>query len=61
MNNKNMSKVAADIRMAHYNSLKQQQSALNMQIRLAMQLYDTKTKLMLEKELEEVKRQLKSL
>lgn len=61
MNNKNMSKVAADIRMVHYNSLKQQQSALNMQIRLAMQLYDTKTKLMLEKELEEVKRQLKSL
>ena len=55
-----MSKVAADIRMVHYNSLKQQQSALNMQIRLAMQLYDAETKLMLEKELEEVKRQLKS-
>ncbi|HBN57177.1 MAG TPA: hypothetical protein DD414_10415 [Lachnospiraceae bacterium] len=60
MNRKNISKVAADIMQTHYNILKQQQCALNMQIRLAMQTYDTDTKVRLEKELDEINRQLKS-
>lgn len=60
MNDKQMAQMADDIRMNRYNQLKQQQYALNMQIRLAMQAYDTDMKASLEKELEEINRQIMS-
>lgn len=60
MNDKQMAQMADDIRINRYNQLKQQQYALNMQIRLAMQAYDTDMKASLEKELEEINRQIMS-
>lgn len=60
MNDKQMAQMADDIRINRYNQLKQQQYALNMQIRLAMQAYDTDVKASLEKELEEINRQIMS-
>lgn len=60
MNDKQMAQMADDIRMNRYNQLKQQQYALNMQIRLAMQAYDTDMKASLEKELEEINRKIMS-
>lgn len=59
MDRKNGLQAAVDLRKTHYNNLKQQQCALNMQIRLAMQMYDTDMRVRLEKELEEVNRQMR--
>ncbi|MEY8339399.1 hypothetical protein AALB16_15505 [Lachnospiraceae bacterium 62-35] len=61
MNNKNISQVVNDIRKTRYNNLKQQQCAVNMQIRVAMQTYDMDIKVRLEKELEEINEQIKCL
>lgn len=61
MKNKNSSKEIPSIKKTPYLDLKQQQCALNMQIRLAMQTYDLQTKERLEKELEEINRQIKRI
>lgn len=61
MNHNNELQAANDIRKTHYNNLKQQQCALNMQIRLAMQIHDMETKVRLEKELKELNEQIKYL
>lgn len=61
MENKNTSKVVIDIRKTHYSNLKQQQYALNMQLRLAMQTYDMDMKIRLEKELKELNEKIKYL
>ncbi len=44
-----------------FTSLKQQQYALNMQIRLAMQIHDVQAQENLEKEMEKITEQLKSV
>lgn len=44
----------ADNRRVLFGGLKQQQIAVNMQIRLAMQLHDTHTQEKLEKEMAEI-------
>ncbi len=44
-----------------FTSLKQQQYALNMQIRLAMQIHDIQAQENLEKEMEKITEQLKSV
>ncbi len=49
------------MRNMNYNQLRQRQCALNMQIRLAMQTYDMEMKANLEKELEEINKQIKYL
>lgn len=59
MNRKNGLQAVTDLGKTHYNNLRQQQCALNMQIRLAMQMYDTDMRVRLEKELEEVNRQMR--
>lgn len=61
MESKNISNMVVDIRKTHYSNLKQQQYALNMQIRLAMQTYDVDMKIRLEKELEEINEEIKYL
>ena len=61
MESKNISNMVVDIRKTHYSNLKQQQYALNMQIRLAMQTYDVDMKIRLEKELEEINEQIRYL
>lgn len=61
MNQKNTSQTINDLRKIHYNSLRQQQCALNMQIRLAMQTYDLDMKVRLERELNEIIEQIKYL
>lgn len=61
MNHNHELQAANDIRKTHYNNLKQQQCALNMQIRLAMQIHDMETKVRLEKELRELNEQIKYL
>ena len=53
--------MVVDIRKTHYSNLKQQQYALNMQIRLAMQTYDVDMKIRLEKELEEINEEIRYL
>lgn len=52
---------AGGMRNMNYNQLRQRQCALNMQIRLAMQTYDMEMKANLEKELEEINKQIKYL
>ena len=61
MESKNISNMVVDIRKTHYSNLKQQQYALNMQIRLAMQTYDVDMKIRLEKELEEINGEIRYL
>jgi uncharacterized protein involved in type VI secretion and phage assembly len=61
MESKNISNMVVDIRKTHYSNLKQQQYALNMQIRLAMQTYDVDMKIRLEKELEEINEEIRYL
>lgn len=61
MESKNISNMVVDIRKTHYSNLKQQQYALNMQIRLAMQTYDVDMKIRLEKELEEINEKIRYL
>ena len=74
MESKNISNMVVDIRKTHYSNLKQQQYALNMQIRLAMQTYDVDMKIRLamqtydvdmkirlEKELEEINEEISYL
>jgi len=61
MESKNISNIVVDIRKTHYSNLKQQQYALNMQIRLAMQTYDVDMKIRLEKELEEINEEIRYL
>ncbi len=61
MESKNISNMVVDIRKTHYSNLKQQQYALNMQIRLAMQTYDVDMKRRLEKELEEINEEIRYL
>lgn len=54
MNGDNRSNASSNIRKTAFNRLKQEQCALNMQIRLAMQLHDTQEQARLEKELAEI-------
>ncbi|MCI8311584.1 MAG: hypothetical protein HFI12_05165 [Lachnospiraceae bacterium] len=61
MKSKNTQNVVVDIRKTHYSNLKQQQYALNMQIRLAMQTYDVDMKIRLEKELKEINEEIRYL
>lgn len=61
MYNKNISQTVNDLRKTHYNNLKQQQCALNMQIRLAMQTYDMDMKVRLENELADINEQMKRI
>ena len=61
MESKNISNMVVDIRKTHYSNLKEQQYALNMQIRLAMQTYDVDMKIRLEKELEEINEEIRYL
>lgn len=61
MESKNISNMVVDIRKTHYSNLKQQQYALNMQIRLAMQTYDVDMKIRLEKKLEEINEEIRYL
>lgn len=50
-----------DIRKTRFTVLKDQQCALNMQIRLAMQLHDRKAQADLEKKLREVTEQIEQI
>ena len=61
MNQKNTSQTINDLRKTHYNNLRQQQCALNMQIRLAMQTHDLDMKVRLESKLNEIIEQIKYL
>lgn len=60
MDRKNMAQAEAELKKTYYLHLKQQQCALNMQIRLAMQTYDPDMKARLEKELEKVSERIRS-
>lgn len=61
MGSKKVSNASSDVRKTDYYHLRQQQCALNMQIRLAMQTYDIETRIRLEKEMEEINRQIKCI
>lgn len=50
----NASMISSDNRRTVFGGLKQQQIALNMQIRLAMQLHDLRTQEKLEKEMTKI-------
>lgn len=61
MNGGNRSNASSNIRKTAFNRLKQQQRALNMQIRLAMQLHDTREQARLEKELAEITERIRRI
>lgn len=61
MDYKNMAKTPDGSERPNYNYLKRRRCALNMQIRLAMQSYDTEMKEKLERELEEINKQIKHI
>lgn len=61
MENNQMSNSSSGIRKTKFTCLKDQQCTLNMQIRLAMQLHNTKVQAELEKKLEEVTKQLEHI
>lgn len=61
MGNNQKANLAADIRKTKFTALKDQQCSLNMQIRLAMQLYDKKAQEDLEKKLREVTEQIEQI
>lgn len=57
MDNKQITNPSSGIRKSRYTCLKDQQCSLNMRIRLAMQIHDTRVCEDLEKELQEVTEQ----
>lgn len=59
MDNTQSTNASSGIMKTKYTFLKEQQCSLNMQIRLAMQLQDKSVQEDLEKQLEEVTKQLK--
>lgn len=59
MDNTQSTNASSGIMKRKYTSLKEQQCSLNMQIRLAMQLQNKSVQEDLEKQLEEVTKQLK--
>lgn len=59
MENNNMFNLASNTMSTRFTSLKQQQCALNMQIRLAMQIHDAQAQADLEKEMEKINNQIK--
>ncbi len=59
MDNTQSTNASSEIMKTKYTFLKEQQCSLNMQIRLAMQLQDKSVQEDLEKQLEEVTKQLK--
>ena len=61
MKNDHMEKSSSYIRKTRFTVLKDQQCSLNMQVRLAMQLHDTRTQSELEKELKEVTEQIEHI
>lgn len=58
MTTDNTSITSADNRQTVFGGLKQQQIALNIQIRLAMQLHDLRTQEKLEKEMDEITKRI---
>ncbi|MCI8638161.1 MAG: hypothetical protein HFG41_03195 [Coprococcus sp.] len=58
MDNKQITNPSSGIRKSRYTCLKDQQCSLNMRIRLAMQIHDTRVCEDLEKELQEVTEQI---
>lgn len=58
MENNQVTNPSPEIRKTKFTCLKDQQCALNMQIRLAMQLHNRQVQEELEKELEDVMKQL---
>lgn len=58
MENRQKTNPSSEIRKTKYTCLKDQQCSLNMQIRLAMQIHDTRTQADLEKKLKEVTAQI---
>ncbi len=60
MSNYNTFENPSNTLMSAFTNLKQQQYALNMQIRLAMQIHDAQAQEDLEKEMEEITEQIKS-
>lgn len=59
MDNTQSTNASSEIKKTKYTFLKEQQCSLNMQIRVAMQLHDKSVQEDLEKQLEEVTKQLK--
>lgn len=58
-NNHSMTNLS-NTRMTAFASLKQQQCALNMQVRIAMENHDVHAQKKLEKELEQIEEQIRS-
>lgn len=61
MDNYNISNPLRNSKISIFENLKQQQIALNMQIRLAMQLHDTKTQTELEEAMEKITDKMKQI
>lgn len=61
MGNNQISNPSSGIRKTQFTCLKDQQCALNMQIRLAMQLHNRQVQEELEKKLEDVTNQLEGM
>lgn len=59
MENSNIFDPASNTMSTRFTSLKQQQCALNMQIRLAMQIHDAQAQADLEKEMEKINEQIR--